>query len=95
MRFYFLDLIHHPERLPQAIDEMKAQFRSANKVPSPPIPLRHEVKGPVSFKRTSRKSIIPVQKSRCGKFHRIGNEKRRRVYEYYWAHFAAEIHLSE
>jgi len=28
-----------------------------------PIPLRHEVKGPVSFKRTSRKSIIPVQKS--------------------------------
>ena len=25
----------------------------------------------------------------------IGNEKRRRVYECYWAHFAAEIHLSE
>ena len=26
---------------------------------------------------------------------RIGPDKRPRVYECYWAHFAAEIHLSE
>jgi len=26
---------------------------------------------------------------------RIGNDKRPRVYECYWAHFAAEIQLSE
>jgi hypothetical protein len=26
---------------------------------------------------------------------RISTEKRPRVYECYWAHFAAEIHLSE
>ena len=26
---------------------------------------------------------------------RISIGKRPRVYEYYWAHFAAEIHLSE
>ena len=36
-----------------------------------------------------------VSKSRCGEFHRMGNERRHRVYECYWAHFAAEIHLSE
>ena len=36
-----------------------------------------------------------VPKSSCGKFHQIGNEKRPRVYECYWAHFAAEIQLSE
>ena len=36
-----------------------------------------------------------VPKSRSGRSGRIRNEKRRRVYEYYWAHFAAEIHLSE
>jgi len=27
--------------------------------------------------------------------HRISIGKRPRVYECYWAHFAAEIHLSE
>ncbi len=30
-----------------------------------------------------------------GRSGRIRNEKRPRVYECYWAHFAAEIHLSE
>jgi len=34
-------------------------------------------------------------KSASGRSGRIRNEKRRRVYEYYWAPFAAEIHLSE
>ena len=36
-----------------------------------------------------------VQKPFCGMFHHIGNDKRLRVNECYWAHFAAEIHLSE
>jgi hypothetical protein len=30
-----------------------------------------------------------------GDLARIRNKKRPRVYECYWAHFAAEIHLSE
>ena len=29
-----------------------------------------------------------------GDLARMRNEKRRRVYECHWAHFAAEIHLS-
>src|SRR2546422_321841 len=39
MRVFFLDLIHHPEKLPQAIEEMQARFSSSNKPethPSPP-----------------------------------------------------------
>jgi hypothetical protein len=43
--------------------------------------------------RSEGREVPP--KSCCGKFHHIDNEKRRRVYECYWAHFAAEIHLSE
>jgi hypothetical protein len=35
------------------------------------------------------------QKSYSGRSGRIRNEKRPRFYECYWAHFAAEIHLSE
>jgi hypothetical protein len=42
-----------------------------------------------------RTSVDAGQKSRCRKFHQICTGKRRRVYEYYWAHFAAEIHWSE
>lgn len=36
MRFYFLDLIHHPEKLPQALQEMETQYRSANRSQSNP-----------------------------------------------------------
>jgi len=43
MRFYFLDLVHHPEKLPQAIEEMEAAFRSANKAQSNP-PSRSDTK---------------------------------------------------
>jgi len=36
---YFLDLIHHPEKLPQAMEEMQARFRSSSKAQShPPSP---------------------------------------------------------
>ena len=34
-----------------------------------------------------------IQEIGCG--FGIRTDKRRRVYECYWAHFAAEIHLSE
>jgi len=34
IRFYFLDVIHHPEQLPQAIEEMEARFGSASKAQS-------------------------------------------------------------
>src|SRR5664279_5471430 len=37
--------------------------------------------------------IVPGPKSRSGRSGGIGNEQRRRVYECYWAHVAAEIHL--
>jgi len=36
MRFYFLDLLHHPEKLPQAIEGMEAAFRPSNKAQSNP-----------------------------------------------------------
>src|ERR1017187_4864006 len=40
--------------------------------------------------------LIAIRTARTIVFSRhIGIEKRRRVYECYWAHFAAEIHLSE
>jgi 4-amino-4-deoxy-L-arabinose transferase-like glycosyltransferase len=31
MRSFFLDIIHHPERIPQAWEEMQARFKSMNK----------------------------------------------------------------
>jgi len=34
MRFYFLDLIHHPDELPRAIAEMEEQYRAANEAKS-------------------------------------------------------------
>jgi 4-amino-4-deoxy-L-arabinose transferase-like glycosyltransferase len=34
MRVVFLDLIHHPEKLPQAMQEMQARFNSSNKAGS-------------------------------------------------------------
>jgi len=34
LRSFFLDIIHHPERLPQAWEEMQARFKSMNKSPS-------------------------------------------------------------
>jgi 4-amino-4-deoxy-L-arabinose transferase-like glycosyltransferase len=36
LRAFFLDLIHHPEKLPQAMEEMQAKFNSSNKAQSPP-----------------------------------------------------------
>jgi len=39
IRVFFLDLIRHPEKLPQAIEEMQARFSSSNKAQShPPSP---------------------------------------------------------
>jgi hypothetical protein len=39
MRVIFLDLIRHPEKLPQAMEEMQARFSSSNKAQSsPPSP---------------------------------------------------------
>ncbi len=38
MRSIFLDLIHHPEKLPQAMQEMQARFSSANKSETHPPP---------------------------------------------------------
>jgi hypothetical protein len=35
-RGFFLDLILHPEKLPQAMDEMRIKFTSANKAQSSP-----------------------------------------------------------
>jgi hypothetical protein len=34
LRTFFLDLNHHPENLPHAIEEMQAKFRSSNKAQS-------------------------------------------------------------
>jgi hypothetical protein len=31
MRSFFLDIIHHPERIPQAWEEMQGRFKSMNK----------------------------------------------------------------
>jgi hypothetical protein len=31
IRSFFLDVIRHPERLPQAIEEIQAKFSSSNK----------------------------------------------------------------
>jgi Dolichyl-phosphate-mannose-protein mannosyltransferase len=36
LRSFFLDIIHHPERLPQAWQEMQARFKSMNKPKSSP-----------------------------------------------------------
>jgi dolichyl-phosphate-mannose-protein mannosyltransferase len=36
MRSFFLDIIHHPEKLPQAWEEMQARFKSMNKSQSNP-----------------------------------------------------------
>jgi Dolichyl-phosphate-mannose-protein mannosyltransferase len=36
MRGFFLDIIHNPERLPRAMEEMMARFKSANKSQSSP-----------------------------------------------------------
>ena len=38
IRSFFLDLIHHPERLPQAMQEMQARFRSSDKSETHPPP---------------------------------------------------------
>jgi hypothetical protein len=36
IRSFFLNVIHHPERLPQAMEEIMAKFKSMNKSPSSP-----------------------------------------------------------
>jgi len=36
MRSFFLDIIHNPEKLPQAWEEMQARFKSMNKSQSSP-----------------------------------------------------------
>ena len=36
IRGFFLDLNHHPEKLPQAMEEMQARFKSSNKAQSSP-----------------------------------------------------------
>lgn len=36
IRSFFLDLNHHPEKLPQAMEEMRAKFGSSNKAQSNP-----------------------------------------------------------
>jgi hypothetical protein len=36
LRAFLLDVIRHPERLPQAIEEMQAKFNASNKAQSPP-----------------------------------------------------------
>ena len=36
IRSFFLDLNHHPEKLPQAMEEMQARFNSSNKAQSSP-----------------------------------------------------------
>jgi 4-amino-4-deoxy-L-arabinose transferase-like glycosyltransferase len=38
LRAFFLDVIRNPDKLPHAMEEMKARFASANKPPSPPPP---------------------------------------------------------
>jgi 4-amino-4-deoxy-L-arabinose transferase-like glycosyltransferase len=38
IRGFFLDLIHHPERLPQGMEEMQARFSSSNKSQTHPPP---------------------------------------------------------
>jgi len=38
LRGFFLDVTLHPEKLPQAMQEMQAKFNSANKPPPPPAP---------------------------------------------------------
>jgi hypothetical protein len=34
LRGFFVEVIHHPEKLPQSIEEMQAKFQSANKAPA-------------------------------------------------------------
>ncbi len=36
IRSFFLDLNHHPEKLPQAMEEMQARFKSSNKAQASP-----------------------------------------------------------
>jgi hypothetical protein len=36
LRGFFLDLIHNPERLPKAMEEMQARFRSQSKTEARP-----------------------------------------------------------
>jgi len=38
IRSFFLDLNHHPEKLPQAMEEIQARFNSSNKAQSSPQP---------------------------------------------------------
>jgi hypothetical protein len=38
IRVFFLNVIRHPEKLPQAMQEMQARFSSSNKSPSRPPP---------------------------------------------------------
>src|SRR5260370_11559253 len=52
MRSIFLDLIHHPEKLPQAMQEMQARFSSANKSETHPPP-------PSNAKRDERPLYLP------------------------------------
>src|ERR1035438_6483345 len=40
-----------------------------------------------------QRPVVAGQKSACGRSGRISHRKRPRVYECYWAYFAAEIHL--
>jgi hypothetical protein len=36
MRGFFLDLMHNPERLPKAMEDMQARFKSQNKTEARP-----------------------------------------------------------
>ena len=56
---------------------------------------RHAVGNPEREPIGEPASSMTVQESPWRKFRQIGTGKRPRVYECYWAHFAAAIHLSE
>jgi hypothetical protein len=54
IRVFFLNVIRHPEKLPQAMQEMQARFSSSNKSPSrpPSRPTQSDMRGSYTYSRS-------------------------------------------